>query len=104
MSAPEVHCPVRAVTHGPEAHFFGYYDKSPWDSSGRYMLALEAAAVDRMPLAGETAKILLLDLETNTCDLHPRWSRDGRQVCVDSPDEHARQIVVADVSSITAPH
>ena len=33
--------PVRAVTRGPRHHFFGYYDKCPWDASGRYMLAVE---------------------------------------------------------------
>lgn len=32
------------------------------------------------------------------CDLHPRWSRDGRQVCVDSVHDGSRQIYVADVS------
>lgn len=32
------------------------------------------------------------------CDLHPRWSRDGRQVCVDSVHEGTRQMYVADVS------
>lgn len=55
-------CPVRAVTCGPHAHFFGYYDKPPWDAAGRYMLALEARAVDRMPLPGETATVGLVDL------------------------------------------
>jgi hypothetical protein len=35
------------------------------------------------------------------CDLHPRWSRDGRQVCVDSThDEGRRQVFVADVADI----
>lgn len=32
------------------------------------------------------------------CDLHPRWSRDGRQVCIDSVHDGSRQIYVADVS------
>ena len=34
------------------------------------------------------------------CDLHPRWSRDGRQVCFDSVHEGTRQIYVMDVSEI----
>jgi hypothetical protein len=34
------------------------------------------------------------------CDLHPRWSRDERQVCFDSIHEGTRQVYVMDVSSI----
>lgn len=30
------------------------------------------------------------------CDLHPRWSRDGRKVCVDSVDNGTRQMYVAE--------
>jgi len=34
------------------------------------------------------------------CDLHPRWSRDGRQVCIDSAHEQTRQVYVMDVGEI----
>jgi hypothetical protein len=34
------------------------------------------------------------------CDLHPRWKRDGRQVCIDSAHEGHRQIYVIDVSEV----
>lgn len=37
----------------------------------------------------------------NRCDLHPRWSRDGRQVCIDSVHASARQMYILDVSAIT---
>ena len=35
------------------------------------------------------------------CDLHPRWSRDGRKVSIDSAHTGERQIYEIDVSSIT---
>jgi hypothetical protein len=34
------------------------------------------------------------------CDLHPRWSRDERQVCFDSIHEGTRQVYVMDVGDI----
>ena len=38
------------------------------------------------------------------CDLHPRWNRDGRQVCIDSVHEDQRQMYLLDVSQITRPN
>lgn len=35
------------------------------------------------------------------CDLHPRWSRDGRSVCLDSIHEGVRKVYIMDVSEIT---
>ncbi len=35
------------------------------------------------------------------CDLHPRWNRDGTQVCIDSGHEDTRQVYVLDVSEFT---
>ncbi len=36
------------------------------------------------------------------CDLHGRWSRDGRQVCFDSTHEGRRQLYVIDVADLVA--
>jgi len=37
------------------------------------------------------------------CDLHPRWSRDGRLVTFDSAHEGSRQVYLANVSGIVNP-
>jgi hypothetical protein len=45
------------VTRGPAHHFFGYYDKSPWNASGGLLLAHEAAFNDRPPAEGDAVTI-----------------------------------------------
>ncbi len=40
---------VHAVTRGPKHHFFGYYDKSPWNRRGHRILAHEVPFNDRPP-------------------------------------------------------
>jgi hypothetical protein len=37
----------------------------------------------------------------NRCDLHPRWRRDGNQVCIDSVHEGGRQMYILDISALT---
>ena len=34
------------------------------------------------------------------CDLHPRWSRSGRKICIDSAHTGTRQMYVLDVTQI----
>ena len=54
---------VRAVTRGPGHHFFGYYDKFPWNASGRYLLGLETDFMERPPTAADRAVIGKVDLQ-----------------------------------------
>lgn len=44
-------------------YFFGYYDKSPWDVTGRYMLCLKAKDTWSSVAPNEPADILLIDTE-----------------------------------------
>src|SRR5262245_750119 len=54
---------ARAVTRLPGHYSFGYYDKCPWDLTGRYLLALRAEFCDRSPDADDVATLGLIDLD-----------------------------------------
>lgn len=51
----------RRLTHGPANHFFGYYGMSPWNRAEDRLVCLEPPFHDRLPTAGEPAKIGLVD-------------------------------------------
>lgn len=46
-------------------YFFGYYDKSPWDISGRYMLCMKVKDTSKEVAPHTTMEILLIDTENN---------------------------------------
>jgi len=46
-------------------YFFGYYDKSPWDASDRYMLSLRVKDTTSSVAPSEPAEIVLFDTEDN---------------------------------------
>ena len=46
-------------------YFFGYYDKSPWDATGKYMLCMRAKDTWSEPDPLSEAEILLIDTEDN---------------------------------------
>ncbi len=52
---------AQAVTAGPACHHFGYYDKFPWNRSGRYLLGLETRFMERPPTASDVAAVGLID-------------------------------------------
>lgn len=54
--------PLDPVTRGPRHHFFGYYEKSPWNTSGRLMLAHEAMFNDRPPRQDDAVTIGVIRL------------------------------------------
>ena len=61
MPIVEKSCPVKKITTGPCWHFFGYYDKTTWDRSGRYLLALRVPSIVRHPTPEDAATIGLVD-------------------------------------------
>lgn len=53
---------VKRVSPNDNAeYFFGYYDKTPWDSTGRYMLCMRAKDTWNEPDPISEAEILLID-------------------------------------------
>ncbi|NOQ14494.1 MAG: hypothetical protein GQ583_08485, partial [Methyloprofundus sp.] len=48
---------VSPLTKGPQHHFFGYYEKTPWNKSGNKILSHQASFNDRPPNAGDKVQI-----------------------------------------------
>jgi len=54
---------VRAITHGPKFHWFGYYDKLQFDPTCQYMLGMEVDFEHRGPKPDDVIKIGMVDLK-----------------------------------------
>ena len=65
--------PIRAITRGPEYHWFGYYDKWQIDPSGRYALGMAVDFEHRSPEADDTVGLGVIDMEDGDT-----WSEFGR--------------------------
>lgn len=59
------HIIPQLVTNGPRSHFFGYYDKCPWDSTESRILGLETEPVDRLPNENDSVLLGFADLKNN---------------------------------------
>lgn len=55
---------VVRVTDGSGHYFFGYYDKSPWDTSGRWILGMRVGFMGHAPDGTEVAEVGLIDTES----------------------------------------
>ena len=55
-SKSESFVPVRPITHGPKAHWFGYYDKLQFDPLNRFVLGMEVDFEDRPPTSSDSIK------------------------------------------------
>lgn len=64
------HFPIaRPITSGPGHYFFGYYDKSCWDATGRWILGLRAGFMDRPPGPDDRVEVGVIDTEDGN-----RWT------------------------------
>ncbi|HID05742.1 MAG TPA: hypothetical protein EYP10_01195 [Armatimonadetes bacterium] len=70
MNVESREVPIKRVSNPPKHHFFGYYDKSPWDATGKYMLALEVDFIDHPPTPDDAVTVGIIDLEAN-CKFEP---------------------------------
>lgn len=55
--------PVHRLTSGEGHYWFGYYEKTPWDATGRYVLGMRAAFMRRAPTGRDAALLGLIDTE-----------------------------------------
>jgi hypothetical protein len=56
---------LRRVTDPPNHHFFGYYEKSPWNADESLILTHEVEFQDRRPTATNAAGICLVEPKTD---------------------------------------
>lgn len=72
MSGQEKSAPIRALTHGPKFHWFGYYDKLEFDPGSRYVLGMEVGFQHRTPEPGDEIRLGMIDIES-----HDKWTDIG---------------------------
>jgi hypothetical protein len=87
------------MTYSPNGRWL-LSDTYPDDMTNERLLILYDAERDQRYDIGSFYTDPNLGKE-NRCDLHPRWSPDGQQVCIDSVHEGVRQRYIVDVDELT---
>ncbi len=54
-------CPIERITHAPFRHFFGYYEKTPWNATGQRLLGMRVNFQHRPPSAEDVVQIGIID-------------------------------------------
>ena len=72
-------------------------DTYPDERGLQYLLLVNAVTGEFFTLARLPVPRGLDNSSPNRCDLHPRWSRDGRQICIDSMHTGVRQVYVIEL-------
>lgn len=85
------------MTYSPDKRWI-LSDTYPDDEDHRLLILYDTQTGQRIDIGRfytdpELGKI-------NRCDLHPRWSRCGGMVCIDSVHETSRQLYVVDVRAV----
>jgi len=57
--------PVRQITRGPHAHWFGYYDKLQFSPDNRFVLTNRVGFEHRSPTADDVIEVGMIDLHEN---------------------------------------
>jgi hypothetical protein len=74
-------------------------DTYPHEDRMRTLLLYDPRARRRVDVGRFHSKDLPEEIR---CDLHAKWHREGRRVCIDSTHEGGRQVYVLDVGAIVS--
>lgn len=97
MIAPDVLIENGHMSYSPVNQRFLLSDTYPNDKNIRELLILDT----QKDILYTIGKFYVPHLKKeNRCDLHPRWSNNGKLICIDSVHEDSREMYIIDVSSI----
>jgi hypothetical protein len=92
--------PANRVAAGSAHYFFGYYNKSNWDSSGRFLLAHETPWRDAYLTEDLVAKVGYFDMAVGDGVFHSvgktqawNWQMGSQLQWLGGTDEHKRKIL-----------